>query len=215
MAAGKPQAAGTAAHSSASRQAPSSPQPPRRPPSMGRRGAIVAGSVSLVTLGAWGMLSAALPTPSRLPTNATSSPAQSPTAEKAAGATYTLVPMSPEEYAAFRPTWSARFASTNQDPSSRCPEAIARLALISTPQSQGQVRITSGAYTTPWFPLAKGPMAFTIPYPAPYETGKGVLKVEGNAEHGVLSLTPGMELNFPSATTVSVPVVWTVNPNCR
>ena len=123
--------------------------------------------------------------------------------------------MSPEEYAAFRPTWSARFASTNQDPSSRCPEAITRLALISTPQSQGQIRVTSGAYTSPWFPLAKGPMAFTIPFPAPYETGKGVLTVEGNAEHGVLSLTPGMELNFPSATTVSIPVVWTVNPNCR
>ncbi len=215
MAAGKSQAAGKAAHSLTSRQTPSSPQPPRRPPSMGRRGAIVAGSVSLVTLGAWGMLSAALPTPSRLPTNATTSPVQSPTAEKAAGAIYTLVPMSPEEYAAFRPTWPARSASTNQGPSSRCPEAFTRLALISTPQSQGEIRVTSGAYTTAWFSLAKGPMAFTIPYPAPYEAGKGVLTVEGNAEHGVLSLTPGMELNFPSATTVSVPVVWTVNPNCR
>ncbi|MCY1554666.1 hypothetical protein D9M68_912520 [compost metagenome] len=58
-------------------------------------------------------------------------------------------------------------------------------------------------------------MAFTIPFPAPYETGKGVLMVEGNAEHGVLSLSPGMELNFPSATTVNIPVVWNVNPNCR
>lgn len=215
IASGQSKTAGAAAHSSAPYQAPSSPQPPLRPPSMGRRGAIVAGSVSLVTLGAWGMLSSALPTPSRLSNIATSSSTQSSTAENPSGVTYTLVPMSSEEHAAFRPTLTAGLASTNQEPSSRCPEAIARLALVSTPQSQGQIRITSGTYTTPWFTLAKGPMAFTIPFPAPYETGKGVLMVEGNAEHGVLSLTPGMELNFPSTTTVSIPVVWNVNANCR
>lgn len=183
---------------------------------MSRRGAIVAGSASLVTtLGAWGMLSAALPTPSRFSNIATSSSAQPSIAENPSGATYTLVPMSPEEYAAFRPTLTAGLASTNQEPSSRCPEAIARLTLISTPQSQGQVRITSGTYTSRWYSLAKGPMAFIIPFPAPYETGKGVLVVEGNAEHGVLSLSPGMELNFPSTTTVNIPVVWNINPNCR
>jgi hypothetical protein len=123
--------------------------------------------------------------------------------------------MSPAEDAAFRPTLRAGFGSTNQESASRCPEAIARLVLMPTPQSQGQLRVTSGAYTSPWYQLGKAPTTFVIPFPAPYATGKGVLIVEGNAEHGFLSLTPSAELNLPPKAPFSIPVVWDVNPLCR
>lgn len=84
-----------------------------------------------------------------------------------------------------------------------------------TPQSQGQLRVTSGAYTSPWYQLPKGPTTFVIPFPAPYEAGKGVLVVEGSAEHGFLSLTPSFALDLPSKTSVTIPVIWNVNPQCR
>ena len=123
--------------------------------------------------------------------------------------------MSPAEIAAFQSTMKSGLASTNQNEMSRCPEAIARLALIPTSRSQGQLRVISGAYTSPWFQLANGPSAFVIPFPSPYEAGKGVLIVEGDAAHGLLSLTPGLELNLPLTAPLSVPVVWDVNAHCR
>lgn len=212
---GQTKSAGTAAYSPASHKANNGPGRPPHTSTKGRRSVIVAGSVSLVTLAAGGLLSAALPTPSRLPNGAASTAAKLPLAESLPEAIYTLVPMSSQEYAGFRPTLTAGLTSTNQEPSSRCPEAIARLSLMATPQSQGQVRITSGTYTTPWFLLAEGPATFVIPFPAPYESGKGVLKIEGNPQRGVLSLSPGMELNSSTATTVSIPVFWAVNANCR
>ena len=122
--------------------------------------------------------------------------------------------MTPQEYDAFRPTLLPGLALTNQDKDSPCKEAVARLSLFSTAQSRGQIRITSGAYTTPWYKLAGGPFTFGIPFPAPYLLGQGELMVEGDADHGILALTPGMELNLGSTSTIRIPVVWAVNPNC-
>ena len=44
--------------------------------------------------------------------------------------------------------------------------------------------------------------------------GQGELMVEGDADHGILALTPGMELNLGSTSTIRIPVVWAVKPNC-
>ena len=209
--------AGGNAQATSLKQGARPPYPPQQPPSTRRRGIIIGGSASIVTLGAWGLLNATLPSPSRVPASmANATPAsQALPAQSPSGTTYALVPMSPEEDAAFRPTVHKGMANTNQEAKSPCPEALARLSLISTAQSQGQIRVTSGTYTSPWYQLAKGPMAFVLPFPAPYQTGKGTLVVEGNGEHGVLALNPGMELNFASATAVTIPVIWDVRSNCR
>lgn len=179
------------------------------------------GSASVVTVGAWGLLSVTLPSPSRPNAADTANPAVNPTAKVPTaaggptGAAQKLLPMSSEELAAFMPTMKPGFAGTNQDASSACPEAVARMMLTPTSRSQGQLRIVSGAYTSQWFQLVKGPLAFVIPFPAPYATGQGVLVVEGDAENGVLSLVPGLELNLSSLSRLSIPVYWDVNSQCR
>lgn len=193
-------------------------QPPSKPvSSTGRRATIVLGSASFFTLGAWGLLSASLPSHSQPKAIEVVKPAaQTPTAAGGpTGAAQKLLPMSDAEFAAFKPTLKPGFGNTNQDASSACPEAIGRMMLIPTSVSQGRLRVISGAYTSAWFQLAKGPLAFVIPFPAPYATGQGVLVIEGDAEHGVLSLVPGLELSLSSSTRLSIPVYWDVNSQCR
>lgn len=166
------------------------------------------------------MLQAALPKPSQSSSNiAPSAPiasgaTETPAAGNGSGTHFSLVQMTPQEFDAFQPTFPPGLALTNQDKDSPCKEVIARLSLFSTAQSRGQVRITSGAYTTPWYQLAGGPFTFGIPFPAPYLLGQGELIVEGDADHGILALTPGMELNLGSTSTIRIPVVWAVKPNC-
>ncbi len=191
--------------------------PPRHPPSSGRRAAIVMGSASLVTLGAWGLLSATLPSPNRstAPGSGASTNAPTSSAGAAPANVHTLVPLSAEELAAVRPTIQQDLPSTNQNASSACPEVIARLSLIPTSGSKGQLRVISGAYTSPWFQLPQGPFSFAIPFPSAYQTGQGMLVIEGNAQRGVLALTPALDLNMPSQTTLSIPVIWEVKPNCK
>lgn len=72
-----------------------------------------------------------------------------------------------------------------------CPYHLAWVAL-SRPgdASPGTVRIVSGAYVSPLFLTGATPARVAIPYPAPYETGRGTLTMLDAGGPAVVALTP-------------------------
>jgi hypothetical protein len=96
-----------------------------------------------------------------------------------------------------------------------CRIPLANVVLVKAPGDAGvgMVRIRSGSYVSPPFRLTDAPQRIAIPFPAPYETGRGTLIVEGAAAGASISLVPG--LSVPSgAASFPINVWWRVGKPC-
>lgn len=72
-----------------------------------------------------------------------------------------------------------------------CPYHLAWVALSQPADaSPGTVRIISGTYASPVFPTGATSARIAIPYPAPYETGRGTLTLLDAGGPAVVALTP-------------------------
>ena len=75
------------------------------------------------------------------------------------------------------------------------------------------VHIQSGSYISPSFMLTGTPQPVIIPYPAPYDSGAGMLKVLGNDKGVELALSP--VTGFANiAVVAAVIVTWDTESPC-
>jgi hypothetical protein len=95
-----------------------------------------------------------------------------------------------------------------------CKVPIAWVTLAKLPGGTGgTVRIRSGSYLSPAFAVSDAPQRVAIPFPAPYETGRGVLWMVGEAKGLDVRLYPGW--STPSLDGAApINVVWTPKDPC-
>ncbi len=95
-----------------------------------------------------------------------------------------------------------------------CKLPIAWVTLARLPGGTGgMVRIRSGSYLSPAFAVSDTPQRVAIPFPAPYETGRGVLWMVGEAKGLDVRLYPGWSAaSLDGAAPINV--VWTPKDPC-
>ena len=72
-----------------------------------------------------------------------------------------------------------------------CSARLAWVTVMRGPgQPAGRVRLQSGGYISPAFDLYDGPVRVALPYPAPYEWGRGTISVLGTTTDAIIALTP-------------------------
>ena len=74
-------------------------------------------------------------------------------------------------------------------------------------------RLRSGNYFSPPFTITKTPVRVAIPYPAPYESGRGVLTVLGADANLTMALTPAWHIPANTGTATHA-VTWHPVANC-
>ena len=88
-------------------------------------------------------------------------------------------------------TGSAAFLARFKERREGCPLPLAWVSLVRAPgQPPGKIRLRSGGYLSPIFDLSDVPMRIAIPYPAPYETGRGTLTAISAGGNAMVSLIP-------------------------
>ncbi len=82
-----------------------------------------------------------------------------------------------------------------------------------TADAGGVVRIRAGNYLSPAFNVADGPINVAVPFPGPYEAGKGEVVIEGAAKDVFVEFTPGLKIDT-TAGVRRVPVFWDTSKPC-
>ena len=79
--------------------------------------------------------------------------------------------------------------------------------------AHGAIRIRSGNYLSPAFRLTATPQLVAIPFPAPYQAGRGELAIVGNGSGVDISLSPTWRIETLAGTSIRQ-VVWTPKNPC-
>jgi hypothetical protein len=100
------------------------------------------------------------------------------------------------------------------DDAQRCREPLAHVLILHSPGTPGGViSIRSGVYQSPAFSLTSTPTMIALPFPAPYQAGKGTLIIEGEARDLIIALTPRQIISVSGSWVI--PVRWTPVSACR
>jgi hypothetical protein len=95
-----------------------------------------------------------------------------------------------------------------------CRVRLATIVIAKKPGTAGgSIRFVSGAYTSPNFVLTEAPQRIAIPYPGPYQNGRGTISVLGEATGATVSLEPVWSIDELHGRATGN-VWWTVDQNC-
>jgi hypothetical protein len=95
-----------------------------------------------------------------------------------------------------------------------CREPLAWVSVAAAPgQPAGTIRLRSGNYFSPVFDLSATPVRVAIPYPAPYETGRGMLTVAAAGGSAIIALVPAWHVASQDGEATRV-VVWHPTRHC-
>lgn len=95
-----------------------------------------------------------------------------------------------------------------------CKVPMAYVTLAATGSDKpNRVRIHSGSYQSPTIVITSEPRRIAIPFPAAYETGRGVISVEGEAKDLSIWLAPVWSSPLVTGPQV-INVVWTPKSPC-
>jgi hypothetical protein len=95
-----------------------------------------------------------------------------------------------------------------------CQAPLANMRISkTTADAGGVVRIRAGNYLSPAFNVADGPINVAVPFPGPYEAGKGEVVIEGAAKDVFVEFTPGLKIDT-TAGVRRVPVFWDTSKPC-
>jgi hypothetical protein len=109
------------------------------------------------------------------------------------------------------PAWREQFKPRE----SKCPMPLAWVTVAPTSKSTGQtVRIQSGSYYSPNFKLSDVPVRIGIPYPAPFQAGRGSLIILHSEGMITVALRPPMEILGLEASAKRA-VTWDPTPRCK
>jgi hypothetical protein len=90
----------------------------------------------------------------------------------------------------------------------RCRRPLAWVSLVSAPgEPPSRVRLISGTYYSPSFEVSATPVRVAIPFPAPYETGRGTLTVIDVGGSATISLLPAWRVSASDGRTTRA-VTW-------
>lgn len=117
---------------------------------------------------------------------------------------------------------SAAFKSAFQDRRNGCALPLAWVSLQRSPSPQepapgqkaGTIRLRSGGYISPIFTLADTPVRIAIPFPAPYEAGRGTLEVMETGGSATIALTPPWR-TAPIGAGEAHAVTWAAADRCK
>jgi hypothetical protein len=103
-------------------------------------------------------------------------------------------------------------AAAMGDEAKSCKTPLAEVALKNAPgATPGLVRIRSGSYISPPFTVTDAPQRIAIPFPTPYQTGRGVIVVEGATTGATISLYP---TNTVTSGSFPINIWWTPQKSC-
>ncbi len=95
-----------------------------------------------------------------------------------------------------------------------CSSKLAWVTIAGAPgEPPGTVRLRSGGYFSPVFTLSSTPMRVAIPYPAPYEAGRGTLSVLDAGADATVALNPAWHVSARSGGMTRV-VTWRPAERC-
>ena len=127
-------------------------------------------------------------------------------------ATFNLQQVASEDLDAASQSLTALNAAALVDEAKKCRQPLATLLVRSTGAS-GTIRFHSGAYLSPRLRLVGGVNRIALPFPAPYEAGRGQIVVENNSAGADIFLKPGFRLNAGPGTAIA-DVVWNPKAPC-
>ena len=89
-----------------------------------------------------------------------------------------------------------------------CRRPLAWVSLVSAPgEPPSRIRLISGTYYSPVFEVSAAPVRVAIPFPAPYETGHGVLTAIDVGGSATISLLPAWRVSAQDGKTTRT-VTW-------
>jgi len=95
-----------------------------------------------------------------------------------------------------------------------CRQPLAWVTLVSPPnEGPGRIRLISGTYVSPVFEVSATPVRVAIPFPAPYETGRGVLTAVDVGGSALVALLPAWRVSAQEGK-ITHAVTWTPVKNC-
>jgi hypothetical protein len=96
----------------------------------------------------------------------------------------------------------------------RCRRPLAWVSLVSEPgEPPSRIRVISGNYYSPIFQVTATPVRIAIPFPAPYETGQGVLTAMDVGGGATISLLPSWRVAARDGKSTHA-VTWHPVNNC-
>jgi hypothetical protein len=95
-----------------------------------------------------------------------------------------------------------------------CRRPLAWVTLVSAPgEPPSHIRLISGAYFSPVFDVSATPVRVAVPFPAPYETGHGVLTAIDVGGSTTIALLPAWRVSAQDGKTTRA-VTWHPVKNC-
>jgi len=95
-----------------------------------------------------------------------------------------------------------------------CPRPLAWVSVVSPPGEAGsRIRLISGTYFSPVFEVSATPVRIALPFPAPYDTGHGVLSAIAVGGGATISLIPSWRVSAQNGRTTHA-VAWHPTKNC-
>ena len=105
----------------------------------------------------------------------------------------------------------AQFREAKDD---SCRRPLAWVLVVSPPgEPPSRIRLISGNYFTPIFEVSATPVRVALPFPAPYETGRGTLTAVDIGGSAAVSLLPAWRVSATDGRTTHV-VTWHPVKNC-
>jgi hypothetical protein len=141
-----------------------------------------------------------------------------PTASRAGqdAAVAQLAPVDEQDMTAALATmnWSPAVQAEYKMGAKECRNPLAWVALAAEAgQPSVKVRLRSGHYLSPVFDLSNVPVRIAIPYPGPYQTGRGTLEAMHTGGGAIIALLPAWHVPWPDGATVHE-VTWRPNQRC-
>lgn len=101
-----------------------------------------------------------------------------------------------------------------QDKDGGCRRPLAWVSLVAPPgEPPSRIRLISGTYYSPVFEVSATPVRVAIPFPAPYETGRGTLTAIDVGGSATLSLLPSWRVSAQDGKTTRA-VTWQPVKSC-
>jgi hypothetical protein len=109
---------------------------------------------------------------------------------------------------------NAMLAEFQKKQDGSCRRPLAWVTLVSAPgESPSRIRLISGSYYSPLFEVSATPIRVALPFPAPYETGQGVLTAIDAGGSATISLLPAWRVSVQDGKTTR-PVTWHPVKSC-
>jgi hypothetical protein len=109
---------------------------------------------------------------------------------------------------------NAGLAQFREGKDGSCRRPLAWVSLASAPgEPPSRIRLISGTYYSPVFEVSAVPVRVAIPFPAPYETGRGVLTVIDVGGSATISLRPAWRVSAQDGKTTHA-VTWHPVKSC-